>query len=245
MKPVIVFDLNGTLLDLSALDPAFAALFGDPLARKEWFAEVLKISLATTTRQAFADFSRITMAALKVVEQRRQRELQETQRFQLLQGLRRLPPFPDVPPGLEALQAAAYELVVLTNSGLEAAKEALEHAGIARHFARVLSADSAQRLKPSSAPYLMVAGALGVEPRSLMLVASHAWDVAGAMQAGCQACFLNRPGEVLDEIAPRPSLIASDLSDLSRQLARATRMGGSSLGSSLSFQVRGWNDVGR
>ncbi len=162
MKPVIVFDLNGTLLDLSALDPAFERLFGDRQARTEWFAEVLKIALATTARQAYADFSRITLAALKVVEQRRHKELQDAQRLELVHGLRRLPPFPDVPPGLEALVASGHQLVVLTNSGLAAAREALEHAGLAHHFARVLSADSVQRLKPSPAPYQMAAAALGV-----------------------------------------------------------------------------------
>lgn len=240
MKPVIMFDLNGTLLDLSALDPAFERMFGYPQARKEWFAEVLKIALATTARQAFVDFNRITVAALKVVEQRRQQELQEAQRLELIRGLRKLPVFPDVPPGLKALVAAGHQLAVLTNSGLAAAKEALEHAGIARHFARVLSADSAQRLKPSPAPYLMVAGALGVEPRSLMLVASYAWDVAGAMQAGCQACFLERPGQVLDEITPRPNLLASDLCDLSRRLAHDPRVG-EFAGNSASFRMRGWN----
>lgn len=243
MKPVIVFDLNGTLLDLSALDPAFERLFGDRQARKEWFAEVLKIALAATARQAYADFGRITVAALKVVEQRRHRELQEAQRLELIHGLRRLPPFPDVAPGLEALAAAGRQLAVLTNSGLAAAKEALEQAGIARHFARVLSADSAQRLKPSPAPYQMAAAALGVETGSLMFVASHGWDVAGAMQAGCQACFLSRPGQILDEVSPRPDLVASDLCDLSSKLAQGSR-GGGSTGDSLLLRLHGWERSG-
>jgi FMN phosphatase YigB (HAD superfamily) len=35
MKPVIAFDLVGTLLDLSALDPAFERAFGDSRLRRE------------------------------------------------------------------------------------------------------------------------------------------------------------------------------------------------------------------
>ncbi len=204
---------------------------------------MLNIALATTARQAYANFDRSTMAALKVVEQRRHKELQDAQRLELIQGLRRIPPFPDVPPGLEALAAAGHQLVVLTNSVLAAAREALEHAGIAHYFARVLSADSAQRLKPSPAPYHMAAAALGVETSSLRFVASHAWDVAGAMQAGCRACFLSRPGQVLDEITPRPDLVASDLCDLSRQLADGPRSGRSAR-NSISFQTQGWKGSG-
>ena len=40
MKPAIVFDLIGTLLDLSALDPLFERAFGDSKLRKEWSSEV-------------------------------------------------------------------------------------------------------------------------------------------------------------------------------------------------------------
>jgi hypothetical protein len=32
MKPALVFDLNGTLLDLKALDPSFEMLFGEARA---------------------------------------------------------------------------------------------------------------------------------------------------------------------------------------------------------------------
>jgi phosphoserine phosphatase len=31
MKPVLVFDMNETLLDMSALDPTFARIFGQQL----------------------------------------------------------------------------------------------------------------------------------------------------------------------------------------------------------------------
>ena len=38
----MLFDVNETLLDLGALDPVFAAAFGDAVARREWFAESLR-----------------------------------------------------------------------------------------------------------------------------------------------------------------------------------------------------------
>src|SRR5947207_13091001 len=36
MKRVLVFDVNETLLDLSALDPHFQRVFGDAAVRVEW-----------------------------------------------------------------------------------------------------------------------------------------------------------------------------------------------------------------
>ena len=38
MPPVLVFDVNETLLDLSALDPFFERTFGDAGQRQPWFS---------------------------------------------------------------------------------------------------------------------------------------------------------------------------------------------------------------
>ena len=218
MKPVIVFDLNGTLLDLSALAPSFEALFGDARIRTEWFSEVLKLALATTAIGVYADFGRITREALRIIEKRQRHPLEENQRTELMQKMRSVPPFPDVEDGLNKLRGAGFQLAVLTNSGLDAATQALEHAGLKAYFTRVLSADSAKRLKPAAEPYQLAARELGTGVGAVMLVAAHSWDVAGALAAGCQACFLTRPGQILDEITPRPTLVANDLRDLAFKL---------------------------
>jgi hypothetical protein len=36
-RPIIVFDVNETLLDLDSLDPVFARIFNDPAAMRLWF----------------------------------------------------------------------------------------------------------------------------------------------------------------------------------------------------------------
>jgi len=57
MRPVLVFDMVETLLDLSALDPLFKRHFGDQKLRKEWFCEVLKLALARTAIGTYSEFS--------------------------------------------------------------------------------------------------------------------------------------------------------------------------------------------
>jgi len=217
MKAVIVFDLVGTLLDLSALDPVFGRSFGDFKLRWEWFSEVLKIALATTATNHYREFNKITQAALRVVEERYQHSLNDPQREEIFQALKTLPPFSDVPDSLASLRRNGFRTLVLTNSKKETAEEMLKHAGILRHFDRVFSADAVQRLKPAPEPYRMVARELDIGPESILLVAAHSWDIAGAIRAGCQACFLRRPEQVLDEITPTPTLIVSDLRELAAQ----------------------------
>jgi len=218
MKPVIVFDLVGTLLDLSAFDPLFERAFGDSKLRREWFSEALKLAHATTAMNHYREFSKITEAALKVVEERYQRRLDDAQREEILRTFKTLPPFCDVQDSVVSLRNNGFRIVVLTNSKKQAAEEMLKHAGILQHFDRVLSADSVQRLKPAPEPYRMAAHELNLEPESVLLVAAHSWDVAGAIRAGCQACFLRRPEQILDEITPTPTLIASDLQELSTRV---------------------------
>jgi 2-haloacid dehalogenase len=53
------------------------------------------------------------------------------------------------------------------------------------------------------------------------LVAAHAWDVAGAMRAGCAAAFVARPGQVLDPLAPTPDVVGRDLRDVAEGIVRA------------------------
>jgi len=71
MARVIVFDVNETLLDLAALDPAFARIFGDAAARREWFTQVLQSALTATVTAAYSDFGAVGMAALAMTAARR------------------------------------------------------------------------------------------------------------------------------------------------------------------------------
>jgi FMN phosphatase YigB (HAD superfamily) len=47
-RPVIVFDVNETLLDLDSIRPVFDRIFGDPAAMRLWFANLITYSEALT-----------------------------------------------------------------------------------------------------------------------------------------------------------------------------------------------------
>ena len=80
MPGTIAFDVNETLLDLSALDPYFESGFGDRGVRKEWFAELLKQAFVTTITHSYSNFSDIGRSALLVMERRHRNDLSEQQR---------------------------------------------------------------------------------------------------------------------------------------------------------------------
>lgn len=215
---VLVFDVNETLLDLGALDDPFEQVFGEPGVRREWFGQLLQSALVSTVTNAYADFGSIGRAALAMVAQRRGRELTESEIGQILGTVKQLPPHPEVPDALQRLRDGGFRLATLTNSTAPVVQAQLEHAGLATFFERMLSADAARRLKPAPEAYLLAARELEVDTRHMRVVAAHAWDVAGALSAGCLAAFVARPGIVLDPLAPSPDVVGADLTEVATAL---------------------------
>jgi 2-haloacid dehalogenase len=218
MGPVCVFDVNETLLDLAALDGEFRRVLGDPGTRVTWFGQLLQSAMVATITGRYADFGTVGRAALEMTAGRLGVELSEEDREAVVGGMTRLPAHPEVPGALRRLADGGLRLAALTNSTERVATAQLDHAGILGSFEAVLSADAVRRLKPAPEPYRMAADRLGVEPGGMLLVAAHAWDVAGALAAGCQAAFVARPGKVLDPLADPPELVVADLDELADRL---------------------------
>ena len=65
--PFIVFDVNETLLDLESLTPTFERIFGDRLALRRWFAELILYSEALTLAGIYVPFTDIGGAVLNMV----------------------------------------------------------------------------------------------------------------------------------------------------------------------------------
>lgn len=223
MPRVCVFDVNETLLDLGALDPRFEEVFGDAAARKEWFGQLLTSWLTATVTGVYHNFGELGLSALSMVAARRGVELSDEKKKEIVGGIRELPPHPEAEEALARLRDGGLRLAALTNSTAEVANQQLGNAGLSDYFERILSADEAGRLKPAPEPYRMAAERLGTDMDGIRLVAAHAWDVAGAMRAGCAAAFVARPGMVLDPLAPTPDVSGSDLSEVADLILEAER----------------------
>ena len=219
-RRIIVFDVNETLLDVSALAPQFERTFGDRAALQEWFTNVVLYSQTLTIAGPYSDFSAIARACLDMMAQARGVALEPSDRDEILRGFVSLPAHPDVRTSLERLAAAGFRLVTLTNSAPAAVEQQLTNAGIRAFFERALSVDAVRAFKPAAQVYGIVARELAVPPSQLRLVAAHAWDVLGAMRAGYAAAFVARRGKALFPLAPRPDIVAADMDQVSREIVR-------------------------
>jgi 2-haloacid dehalogenase len=221
MANVIVFDVNETMLDLRALDPHFERIFGDPNIRRLWFQQFVQNFLVTIVLGRHVEFGTVGRGALDMIAERLGKSLTDDDRRHVLGTILVLPPYPEVRESLERLNAAGFRLGTLTNSTKQVAEAQVRNAGLLDLFEQVLSADEVQRLKPAAEPYRMAAERFGVPIGEVRLVAAHAWDVAGALNAGCTAAFVARPGMVLDPIHEPPDIVGRDLREVAAKIIAA------------------------
>jgi 2-haloacid dehalogenase len=218
---VIAFDVNETLLDLRPLDPVFEGLFGDASLRAQWFAQMLQVAFVGAITNRYVDFTTAQRAALDMVAQRRDVTLPPDAADRVTATMRELPAHPEVADALSRMRSDGHELAALSNSTLEVEEAQLAHAGLTERFDAILSADTVRALKPRREPYELVARTFSVRVAHVTLVAAHAWDVAGALAAGCRAAFVARPGMPRNPIDPEPDFLGADLDEIGDQIRAA------------------------
>jgi 2-haloacid dehalogenase len=220
-RRVIAFDVNETLLDLGALDPLFERVFGSAAARTQWFGQMLQIAFTGGLTGRYVDFSTAQEAALEMIAAAHDVTLDTRTRAEVRDGMRTLPPHADADAALARLHDSPLRVVALTNSPLDVARAQLSHAGVEHHFDAILSADEVQALKPRAEAYALVADRLEVPLADVRLVAAHAWDVSGALAAGCTAAFVLRAGKFPSPIGPQPDVVGRDLAEVADAILSA------------------------
>ncbi|MGB7873874.1 MAG: haloacid dehalogenase type II [Anaerolineales bacterium] len=221
MNKLIVFDVNETLLDLTALDPHFERAFGSASVRTSWFATVLRNSLVSTVTGLYEDFGKIAGASLDMTAQQSGVALSDEDRNLIMGTIRSLPAHPDVVPGLEKLRSAGFRLFTLTNSPPRVVEAQLQNSNLTGYFEKSFSVDAVKTFKPAAEVYQMTAKELGVPAEQIRLVAAHDWDVVGALNAGCAAAFIARPGKVLNPLLPKPDIVGKDLIEIAEKIVQA------------------------
>jgi len=209
-RQILVLDVNETMLDIHALEPHFARAFGDGPILREWFSTLLLYSNAVSLAGPYSDFGAIGGAALDMLAEARGVQVTSADRDRILAGMRTLPAHPDVRPGLLRLRSEGFRMVTLTNSAPAAVEQQLKNAGLTDLFEGSFSVDAVKRFKPAPEPYRQVARELNVAIGDLRMVAAHAWDILGALQAGCRGAFIARPGKVLYPLGPKPDIVTPD-----------------------------------
>src|SRR3984885_9256031 len=216
--PLIVFDVNETLLDLGTMEPTFQRIFDDKGAMRLWFANLILYSAALTVAGCYVPFTDIGSAVMKMLADTRGIKITDNDKKELTEKFSTMPLHPEVPAALRKLRDAGFRLFTLTDNLLEIQTRQLEHGKIVDLFERRFSADGVTHHKPSPQAYGYVQQELAVEPSQPCLIACHKWDTLGAVGAGWGAALIKRSGNDVLAIGPQPQIIGNDLDDFADQL---------------------------
>ena len=223
MTRILVFDVNETLLDLRALDPHFARIFGDAAVRQRWFQQVLQSALVATIAGPYRNFGEIAGMALEMTGARAGVDISDEERSAVLGTVRALPPHDDVVPSLEKLRDGGLRMITLTNSPPAVVEAQLANAGLTDFFEKALSVDAVNKFKPAREVYQYAAQQMGVSLEEMRMVAAHDWDIIGALNAGMAGALITRPGVVMASSAPQPDVAGPDLHSVAEQILAAER----------------------
>lgn len=216
---VVVFDVNETLSDMSAMAQRFTDVGADGSLSQTWFAGVLRDGFALTAAGSGERFAVLAREGLYRVLAGTDldRDIEEAAEH-VMSGFGALGVHPDVVPGVRSLAAAGLRLVTLSNGAASVADGLLRRAGVREHFDMLLSVEEAGVWKPAAGSYEYAARQCGTDIGAMLLVAVHPWDIDGAARAGMQTGWVDRHGGRYPSYFTPPTRTATGIDELAAQL---------------------------
>jgi 2-haloacid dehalogenase len=218
MVRAIVFDAYGTLFDVHSVARRGEELFpGKGAALSQlWRTKQLEYTWLRTLMGRYEDFEAITASALRFSCTALGLGWTPSASAALMEQYLHLAPYADVPAALSAL--AGHQLCILSNGSPSMLEPLVRNAGIAKHFAAVLSVDALHIFKPHPSVYQLAVDALTVDKHEIAFVSSNFWDAAGATAFGFRVFWINRTGVAPDELGLQPEATLSSLAALPERI---------------------------
>jgi 2-haloacid dehalogenase len=153
-KPVLVFDVNETLLDMTPLKKSVNALLdneqGSASGLAHYYTTPLYRIVSTSIMTLVLLGATLAMAATSM-----NRKVDEDE-IKALSTIKTLQAYPDVEKGLQLLKDNGFRLATLTTPSL-ALKQQLINSNLTDYFEQALSIDSLKKYKPAAETYLWAA----------------------------------------------------------------------------------------
>lgn len=220
-KPVLIFDVNETLLDMTPLKKAVNTLLNEEQGFRIWFGMLLHYSTVSNNLDEYYNFTTIAAATLEMAATSMHKKVTAKDINETLSVIKTLQTYPDVIKGLHLLKNNGFRLITLTNSPESALKEQLKNSNLTSYFEQALSIDAIAKYKPAKETYLWAAEKLAIKPEKMIMIAAHGWDIAGASNAGLATAFIAREGQSIYSLSKKPDYVANDILAIAEQLVAA------------------------
>jgi len=133
----------------------------------------------------------------------------------------RMPAWPDVPPAIEVLRAAGYEVFVFANGTPRLQLDLCKSSGL--KFDMLFSSALLGVYKPARESYDKVLGMVKYKPEETVQVAAHAYDTRGAKAVGMRTVYVRRwtddVNEDMEVVKGENDVFLEDMSGLVEAIA--------------------------
>jgi 2-haloacid dehalogenase len=208
---ILLFDVIETLFSLAQLKARFLRNGAPEESADLFFAQLLRDAFALSSAGVFRPFPEIAAGTLRVLLESRSHPGVDHAVKDILSVFGELPAHPDVKPALEAVRQSGVRAVLLTNGSRANTEKLVAGAGLTELVDDVISIEDFRVWKPRSDVYREACQTFVVSPADATLIAAHAWDVHGAMQAGLGGVWVRRQDSSFHSLMGQPAGLADDL----------------------------------
>ena len=202
----IAFDLYGTLYDVHSVVARCDQQF--PGRGREistlWRQKQLEYTWLRSLMNRYVTFEQATEDALRFTCRHLRLDLDQRACDSLCDAYLRLQPYAEVPGALRDLRQRGLKLAILSNGSPHSIGAVVGNAGLRASFDHLLSVDPMRIYKPDNRVYELAEQAFGLTRGAILFVSSNGWDATGARYFGFPTCWINRAGNVFEEMGQKP-----------------------------------------
>jgi 2-haloacid dehalogenase len=216
-RPVLAFDVYGTLIDPFRMEDHLRDAFGEKAkeASELWRCKQIEYSFRRALMKKYRPFDACTADALRFVSAQLGVSLSEEEQAHVLSKYPELPAYPDVTGALDDLATQGIAMAACSNGTESAVRASLGHAGILPRFIKIVSVDAIRTFKPDPAVYDYLVAELRAPREVVWLISSNPFDVIGAKACGLRTAWVQRDAKrIFDPWEYEPDTVIHSLAEL-------------------------------
>ncbi|GHD41410.1 2-haloacid dehalogenase [Marinobacter persicus] len=211
---VLVFDVIETIFSLDALSSAFHSLGLPEYTKDLFFAQLLRDAFAVSATGTYVPFANMARGTLDVLLNNLGVSPADSVIERILPVFGQLNAHPDVPKALALAKNKGMTVVFFTNGSKSNTEGLITKNGLDNWIDHVVSIDSMGQWKPVRNVYQGALQKVGGETGHSAMIAAHAWDTNGAMNAGMLAGWVRRQDSSFHPAMSAPAFVSDNLVEL-------------------------------
>ncbi len=210
----IIFDAYGTLFDVNSAAEKCKEKIGDKWESfsNYWRTTQLEYTWLRSLMSRHKDFWQITEDSLD--KSMKIYNINNSMKKELLNLYKVLTPYKEVPEVLKRLKEKKFKLAILSNGTPSLLEDLVKKNKLDGIFDDLFSIEKVGIYKPNSKVYDIPIKKYKIKKNEIIFLSANTWDVSGGGNYGYNAIWVNRHGNIFDNLDFRPQFEIKNLLEL-------------------------------